>query len=44
MNAELRKYFKAIGRKGGKATLKKYGRSQMIAWAKRGGRPKKGTK
>jgi len=42
VNRELRKYFKKIGRKGGNATLKKFGRETMTEWGKRGGRPKKG--
>ena len=41
MNAELRKYLKALGRKGGKATLARYGVKQMKAWGSRGGRPRK---
>lgn len=30
-----------IARKGGEATLKKYGEKKMREWGKRGGRPKK---
>lgn len=30
-----------LGRKGGKATLKKYGKKQLREWGKRGGRPRK---
>jgi hypothetical protein len=41
MNAELRKYLKALGRKGGKATVARYGKKQMKAWGNLGGRPRK---
>ena len=30
-----------LGKKGGDATLKKYGKKKMTEWGKRGGRPKK---
>jgi len=31
-----------LGRRGGKARAKKYGRKTLSAWAKKGGRPRKG--
>ena len=31
---------KILGRKGGEATLKKFGAAKMRLWGKRGGRPK----
>jgi len=37
----MRKYLKALGKKGGQATLRKYGKKQMQAWGKKGGRPRK---
>lgn len=30
-----------LGRQGGNATLKKYGKRKMREWGKKGGRPKK---
>lgn len=41
MNDELRKYLKSLGKKGGQATVRKYGKKQMKAWGKKGGRPRK---
>ena len=37
-------YFKIIGRKGGKATLKKYGRDKLLKWARRGTKASPATK
>ena len=34
---ELKKYYKKLGKKGGEATLEKYGKKQMLKWAKMGG-------
>jgi hypothetical protein len=41
MKDELRKYLKQLGAKGGRTTLKKYGKRTMTEWGKRGGRPRK---
>jgi general stress protein YciG len=41
----IREYLANIGRKGGKARAKKYDKTMLSKWAKRGGRPpKKGAK
>lgn len=34
-------YAQELGKLGHAATIKKYGKEQMIAWGKKGGRPKK---
>ncbi len=37
----IRDYLASIGRKGGKARAKKYGKTTLSKWAKLGGRPPK---
>jgi hypothetical protein len=37
----VREYLSGIAAKGGKARAKKYDKSQLSAWAKKGGRPPK---
>jgi hypothetical protein len=35
----IREYLAALGRKGGKARAKKYGKATLSKWGKKGGRP-----
>ena len=37
----VREFLAKVGSKGGRTTVKKYGRGQMKAWGKLGGRPPK---
>jgi hypothetical protein len=37
---EVLDFLRKAGSKGGKKTIKKYGRKQMAKWGKLGGRPK----
>jgi hypothetical protein len=37
----IRQYLTAIARKGGQARAKKYGKTTLSKWAKKGGRPRK---
>ena len=37
----VREFLANIGRKGGKARARKYGKKTLSKWARRGGRPKK---
>jgi hypothetical protein len=44
-NDMISEYLSRIGKKGGKARAKKYGKATLRKWAKKGGRPqKKGKK
>jgi len=37
----VRQFLSQAGRKGGRTTVKRYGRTQLREWGKRGGRPRK---
>ena len=37
----VRLFLSHAGRKGGRTTVKRYGRTQLREWGKRGGRPRK---
>jgi len=39
----VREYLARIGKQGGKARAEKYDKATLSKWAKKGGRPKKGT-
>jgi len=43
-NDPVRKYLSAIGRRGGKKRAAKYDKKTLSAWAKKGGRPRRGEK
>jgi len=40
----IRDFLTRVGRKGGEAVLKKYGKRQLREWGKLGGRPRKKPK
>ena len=39
LHPEVSKYFQELGAKGGKTTVKRHSRKEMVAWGKLGGRP-----